>query len=501
MNPILVKEVRAALRGRFFRFAFPIVVLSAVSIGMIVLVETGETQREGLGRDFFGTIYVFMCVALLGLVPFSAFLSMGSEWDEGTYDLLVISDMRPRQIVLGKLLSAAIEGQLYLSAFAPLLVFAFLLRGIDIVTVVVILACTAVGSISATAIALALSSLSRVRVARVLLLAIVAGAGVLLVVGASGFAQYMVRPGGFVVGPSFEVLSTILLAIVSFGLLGFTVACERLAHPEENHSTVPRLLVTFLLLVMLGIVSWMELVSHSSVTRDVHQPLIIALVLAAVAQVFFVTESETMTRRTRQGVPASSVLACLAIPFLPGGGRAVLLFFVHLGLALGTGAMIHAVDAWRHSTPATLWFPHVGNILRFSVYLFLYLAGTSLPFSRRSASQRVRFVARIVVPCLALFSMFVPPLIGFLAQDLDWMEMRHPFNPFYAVGGFWPEDMEPGLMFLLLVLLALAVLLLSLRRITRSIAEVLEASRERRARALAARAATAVEGSHVVPQP
>jgi ABC-type transport system involved in multi-copper enzyme maturation permease subunit len=500
LNPILVKEVRAALRGWYFRITFPVIVIAAVLIGMMVLFDVSDAPREGIGRDFFGPIYIWMCVALFGLVPFSAFLSLGAEWDENTYDLLVISDLRPRQIVLGKLFSAAIEALLYFSAFAPLLVFTFLLRGIDIVAVVGILAGTGLACLSVTALALALSSLARVRVARVLLLAILAAGVVLAIAAATSYSQnLLLRRGGSGGTLKIEEVATVLLVIAAFGLLGFTVACERLAHPEENHSTGPRLLVTFLLLMLLGWVSWMELGARSVVSRDAHQPLILALLVLGLGQLFFVTENESLTRRVRRQVPANPVLACLAIPFLPGGGRGVLLFFLHLELILGVGCLINAVDAWRNSVAVTLWFPHGRDIVAFSLYMFLYLAGPSLPFSWRASSPLVRIVARAAIPILALLSLFVPALVGFLVSEPSWVELRHPFNPFYVVDDYWSGGNDSDPVFFTVAALALGVLLLSLPRISRSIVEVLEASRERRARAPVARLDTAAEESGVRP--
>jgi hypothetical protein len=51
---------------------------------------------------------MFGCLsaAVHGFTPFSAFLSTSAEWEENTHDLLVLSNLRPRQIVYGKLLSA-----------------------------------------------------------------------------------------------------------------------------------------------------------------------------------------------------------------------------------------------------------------------------------------------------------------------------------------------------------------------------------------------------------
>ncbi len=125
LNPILVKELRSALRGRFFGILFPFTVLSAAVIAVILLIDRATWRTDTMGRDLFQAMYGCLLFAVTGLVPFSAFLSMGNEWDENTYDLLALSKLRPRQIVLGKLLSVGIEGLLYSSAFTPLLVFAF----------------------------------------------------------------------------------------------------------------------------------------------------------------------------------------------------------------------------------------------------------------------------------------------------------------------------------------------------------------------------------------
>ena len=76
-----------------------------------------------------------MALGVHGLVPFSAMLSMTAESDEHTLELLQLSGLAGWRIVLGKLGSAMLQMLLIVSAFAPFLTVAFLMRGIAFSTI------------------------------------------------------------------------------------------------------------------------------------------------------------------------------------------------------------------------------------------------------------------------------------------------------------------------------------------------------------------------------
>jgi hypothetical protein len=139
LNPILVKEVRQSLRGKYFRVLFWITLGVGTLIGLSVVASLGGGDSDETGQVFFMSMFGVLSAAVHCFVPFSAFLSTSAEWDENTYDLLVISNLRPRQIVQGKLLSALIQALLYYSTFGPFLVFAFLLNGVDLLSIVALL--------------------------------------------------------------------------------------------------------------------------------------------------------------------------------------------------------------------------------------------------------------------------------------------------------------------------------------------------------------------------
>lgn len=477
-NPVLVKEVRAALRGRMFTILFPIVVFGGVLLALGQMAGA-DPHGSGVGRDVFAAVYIVMCVALFCIVPVSAFFSLGSEWEEHTYDLLSISDLRPRQVVIGKLLSAGIEALLYFSAFAPILVFAFLLRGIDVVAMIALLGSTLAASLSASALALALSSLVRARVARVLFLCVLSVGSIGLVILAANLTRYFVLRGRM----DEEVLVVTLGVIVGAFLVGTTIACERLAHPEENHSTGPRFLVSLLFAAFLGVCAWVEWRAGSGVP-DFAEPAMVGLFLVAIPHVFFTTEREDLSRRTAQHVAANPMLAILSVPFLPGGGRALFLFAGHVALALLATALVLPDDLgltsyghWRTRSE------ELQRVLAIGAWLFGFLALASWLAHRRSANLRSRWITRALIPLAFTLLVLGPSFLLFILGGYDAPPFSHALNPFRVLEhpswrhGSWTEGV---------IVVTVVIALLNLGRIVRAVTETVRASHARRERGGAA---------------
>ncbi len=475
-NPILVKEVRAGLRGRVFRILFQVVALGAVLVSMLVLSSLDPARDANVGKEFLQPVYLMLCIALLGIVPLSAYFSMGGEWEENTFDLLSISDLRPRHIVFGKLFSAGVEATLYFSAFAPLLVFAFLLRGIDIVALITLLSLTYVASFAASAIALAFSSLARVRLARLLVLCVVAAACVGLIALAANLSEtFVLRSWGPSSGFGWRnVCAT--LAFVLAGLFGgTTVACERLAHPEENHSTGPRVLVTGLLVLWLSSWAWVAHLNPGNLNWAA-EPLMVGLLLAGIAHVFFLTEREDMTRRTARGVPRRRLAAMLAAPFFPGGGRAVLLFGLHAALAVATMAWILAWNAGATTFEEGIRRAPL-RVGLFAAHLFCYIASISWIMHRHADRPLVRWLTRLAIPGVIILLICVPAFAVYLLGGSRFPEFEHGWNPFIALsrGGTYVFRFAT-----LVTAIALVSGLLNLGRVVRGIREVLGASAHNR---------------------
>lgn len=130
MNPILVKETRQALKSRQFLLMFLLLLVFSwvITIGLIAFIGPG-IYYQAAGSLLLVWYFGILTFALTVVVPFGAFRSLASEREENTYDLLRVSTLSARQIVNGKIASAAVQMGVYFSAVAPCIAFSYLLRG------------------------------------------------------------------------------------------------------------------------------------------------------------------------------------------------------------------------------------------------------------------------------------------------------------------------------------------------------------------------------------
>ncbi|MCP4940700.1 MAG: ABC transporter permease, partial [Planctomycetaceae bacterium] len=130
-NPILVKETRQALKSRQFVITFSLLLFAALSwtiIGTVSLMpgiyDTPSAPRMLLGY------YFVLALPMLLVVPLAAYRSLEGEIDDGTLELLSITALSPKQIVLGKLASAMLQMLLYFVVLFPCVSYAYTLRGV-----------------------------------------------------------------------------------------------------------------------------------------------------------------------------------------------------------------------------------------------------------------------------------------------------------------------------------------------------------------------------------
>ncbi|MFT5150349.1 MAG: hypothetical protein ACI841_000330, partial [Planctomycetota bacterium] len=412
-NPILVKEVRQALRGRFFRVSFVLVLAALLIACAAMIIDMGTTVSSHEGRDFFFGIFVCLSAAVMGLVPFAAFNSMGAEWEENTFELLVISNLRPNRILIGKLLSAWTQSLLYFSAFTPFLVFAFLLRGIDLGVVGVMLITAQVGSVALSILAIFLSTLSKQRFVRIVLMAILSGALILAVIGVSVMTEGLLRRPGELRDRDFWLgCGASMIAIGTVASFCFLAACNMLAHSEENRSTGLRILSCVVLLIMMVFVGlMMNLRADRSALSGTSIMMIVCMLVPGT---FFATEAERLGRRVRPRIPRTQLISTLVAPWLPGGSRGLILFSGQLLLIVLFSSAGHLLLLG----PADRWADEgcLGVILA-ALYAFFYVALPSGLCSKNTGSLRLRSMVRASVPFLIMALAFGPALLGFFVKD------------------------------------------------------------------------------------
>ncbi len=126
-NPILWREIRTLAYGRrplLVKFAFGIV------LALILYFAVSELNRPG-GRPGFAAAYGLVPVAVLSLllVAAQAVTSITSERDGGALDVLLVTDVSPKEFVFGKLLGVLYNCKEYI--IPPLLIAVFYaIRGV-----------------------------------------------------------------------------------------------------------------------------------------------------------------------------------------------------------------------------------------------------------------------------------------------------------------------------------------------------------------------------------
>lgn len=140
-NPIMLKEVRASLRGMRF-FVAHIVILCLFAAGLLMAFLAMIPSRPGgyddpgdpsvVGRQvYLITQFLQLAVAFL-VVPGLAATSISSERESQTHDLLLTTTMSARQIVWGKFTAAMTQAFTIFVSMAPLVSLCFLFGGVTV---------------------------------------------------------------------------------------------------------------------------------------------------------------------------------------------------------------------------------------------------------------------------------------------------------------------------------------------------------------------------------
>ena len=122
MSSILVKETRQAIKSRQFFVTLIILVLAAIVCAFVALAPGRDGYNEAsLGADMMCGFLWILGVPLVLIIPFTTYRSLSKEFDDGTIGMVLITTMKPWQIVAGKLGSSMLQMLLYLSVLAPCL--------------------------------------------------------------------------------------------------------------------------------------------------------------------------------------------------------------------------------------------------------------------------------------------------------------------------------------------------------------------------------------------
>lgn len=413
LNPILVKETRQALKSKQFSLWFVLLLIACwvTTIGAIAWIGPSIYYLSAGGYLLF-VYYVILALPLTVVVPFSAYRSLSSEHEDNTNDLLEVSSLTPRQVVDGKLGSAALQIAIYLSALAPCIAFTYLLRGVGLMMILLLLAYAVMASIGLSAIGLVLAASSRQKYSQVVMS--VAFAGVLFgafigLVAAANVLRSM-DPGVFASEGFFWFNAMILSLFLTTFAVVYAAAISLTTFTAANRSTPLR----YAIFVQQAVyVAWIAGgLSMEGVPSEV---LVGAFVIAAIywfiAGALLTGESPSLSMRVRRSLPQSWLGRAVGTWFNPGGGSGYVFAMTNLVLLAALAgwwllsspriSSVKAIVVLTAYVAAYLGFgrltitgirrlTEVSLIGSFLIQILLALAGSSLPYVADTISSRIR---------------------------------------------------------------------------------------------------------------
>lgn len=446
LNPILVKETRQALKSRQFIATFLLLLGCSWLVSALCLLTLLGNNDSLRGSTLFAYYYFVLAVAALIVVPFSAFRSLQNERDQQTYEVLSVTTLKPRQIVLGKLCSALVQIFIYYSAITPFISFTYLLRGIDLGTILFFLCLGMLEAVILSLATLTLSTLASQRQWQVLLTLLVLG-------GLTTVQLYSAIAIGSVVSEGqplpfsdwafwLVVLHSLVLAFM-YCLLFEQVAVSQITFEADNRSSGIRIVTSLLVLLYL---CWPLIIktfpSVPSIRRDeIEVVLVLAALHLGIIGLFLVTEPDILSRRLQRQLHGMNVRRLFSLFYFPQGSRGLWFVALHGGLVLALAAVADILFVSASDMNCTFF---ALDLLSY-IGLYLGLGAALLRMGRRFIPDLRPALVRVMVILLAVGGMLLSAMLSLADANKIVQDLFRFLNPFEMLDGSKYSYLRPTL--------------------------------------------------------
>ncbi len=498
LNPILVKEARQALRSRQFVITFMLMLAAGWLWSIVGLASIGPSVYYAAeGPRMLFVYHLILSFPLLVVAPYSAFHSLSSERQDRTYELLSITALGARQILSGKMCAILLQMMVYLSAIFPCLAFTYLLRGLDIFTIVLIVTYTCLLSLALSATGLLLGAIAPLRQRHI-------GVSVVLAIGlfiALFFENLMIYQlvyfGGLaVITSEFWIIQWVVASLfVNYFAIVFLAARSQLLTVSENRSTALR---WALVAAQLTFVGWMAFAVIISGEPEVLLGMIyFSAVFWYACGMFLTGEAGPLSPRVKRDLPQSALGRMFATWFTPGPGTGYMFALSNMlavtllaflpyrwigaqlrntvsasaGAGLGPNVAFGPMQTWL--TPSRILGPAAVAI----AYLAIYLGTGALIIRWLRKYVEVKLALPVVINIiLMMFGSLTPWVIQMMSpaiRNAGWTMLQAP-NAVWTLGEicFHKPPLDMPALVLALAGVAIVVWLLNLPALLEELRQV-----------------------------
>ncbi len=335
---------------------------------------------------------------------------------------------------------------MFLSAISPCIAFTYLLRGVDILTILMLVVYSTLASLGFSLLGLLLATCAMERYRQVVAsVMLVLGLGGLFLAGCGVTADVLRSPPAMELRDFFLGVAAMFTAYASYFLLLYLAAAAQLSFASSNRSTALRIVMFAQQALLVGWMAYAWLQEQRQL--DV---LLAALMFSGlhwyVMGIFLIGEPERLSPRVRRDLPQSFLGRALLTWFNPGAGSGLMFALANflavavlLQLAVQFGLGIPTVSFGMMGPP--LWNPQekmfYASLLGLC-YLTIYLGLGKLLLGavRPAPTEGVGIVLRVALNVLLVaLGAGIPLVIQMSSDNLQnsGYSLLHITNPFWTV--------------------------------------------------------------------
>ena len=426
LNPIVVKEFRQAVQGRFISSVLILFLLVQLAAIALTIIDRGFiNQSFQAGRDAFTTLMVLLMITTMVIIPIYAGIRIAGERSDVNLDLLFITTIKPSAIVRGKLFASFGLALLIYSACAPFMTFTYLLRGIDLPSIFLVLGVSLFAVLVNLQIALFLGCLPASNIFKYLLLPV----GLIFFFQNFGITMALVSDllrhgigGRLSTGDFWGGLFLGGTSVLMLVFMLFTMTSTILTPPASNRAFPVRLAVSLSWLI-IGVAVFLFSAMIGNVTA-IDGWGVISIVVFALALLAGVSERDEPGVRVRRGIPQGRLRWFFSFLFFSGSANGVAWALVMIFLTLVGGTV-----ASDFITPGKFLNPYAGGetfveLMGFVAYCYCFALSAMLLQRTLLKNMFDRSVTWVIVLFLAAIGGTIGPLIGYVFFQSDgyaWM--------------------------------------------------------------------------------
>ena len=256
-NPILVKEVRQAVKGRFLIVVLALILLG--QLGMWYIFTLPEEFNRFNGKVAYTWMLSLFGIALGITMPLYTGVRILSE--RARQDLLFVSALSPFQIIWGKFLASGSIILIVFTTFLPFFYLTLLMGGIDVLTISYTLAIIVMALLASVMFTIfMLCGMLPLLMKFILGLATLFGLGWLMTLTVASLAFSLEQDTFFPELAFYTFLSWITAGPIVIGTLIVLSACI-ISPASSNRAFVPRIFISaavVLLIAIMGLIVFLS---------------------------------------------------------------------------------------------------------------------------------------------------------------------------------------------------------------------------------------------------